>query len=83
MVQRKKLTPNPNRIGKKVNTRKSSRFGPRKKSAQSHSRGIRRRPALRATTGRAGEAAGVLVGCMSVELKRIPSGALTTPGSGD
>ena len=45
MVQRKKLTPNPNRIGTKVNARNSSRFGPRKSSAQSHSRGMRGRVA--------------------------------------
>jgi hypothetical protein len=41
-VHLKKLTPNPNRIGKNVNDRKRSKFGPRKKSAQSHSRRIRR-----------------------------------------
>jgi hypothetical protein len=48
MVQRKKLTPSPNRIGKKVNTRNRSRFGPRKRRAQSQSRGMRRRAAGRA-----------------------------------
>ena len=35
MFQLKKLTPSPNRMGKNVKIRNSTRFGPRKKSAHS------------------------------------------------